>query len=368
LANGNIKRVHIERLHLEEDTAMQHHYHNQTLLDFNRAGIPLVEIVTHPDLSTGEEAMKYVEKIREIVTFANVSDGKMEEGSLRCDVNISLRPFGCDKLGTKVEIKNLNSIANVQKAIDYETIRQQKMLLKGEPVIQETRRFDEAKKATIRMRVKTDAVDYKYFPEANIIPIKLSEQFIDKAIKSRPELADQKRKRYINQYNLRDYDANILLINPQNASYFDEAAQLTKAYQTLANWMNGEVSAYLNKTQIDITTLTVKPSRLADLVNLIEAGKLSNKQAREVFDLMLDDQNSPEKIAIDHHLLQLSDPQQIRPIVIEIIQANPQSVEDFKAGKDRALGFIVGQVMKKMRGQANPSLVSQIVNEEIKKV
>ncbi|MDD2398065.1 MAG: Asp-tRNA(Asn)/Glu-tRNA(Gln) amidotransferase subunit GatB [Bacilli bacterium] len=368
LADGRIKRVHIERLHLEEDTAMQHHYANKTLLDFNRAGIPLVEIVTHPDLSTGEEAMKYVEKIREIVTYADVSDGKMEEGSLRCDVNISLRPFGSEKLGTKVEIKNLNSIANVQKAIEYETIRQQKMLLKGEAIIQETRRFDETKKATVRMRVKTDAVDYKYFPEANIPPIKLSEQFVNNAIAKRPELAEQKRERYTKKYNLRDYDADILLINRQNAAYFDDAAQYTQAYQTLANWVNGEVSAYLNKRQIEISQLTIAAHQLAELINLIEVGKLSNKQGRQVFELMLDSDEHPEAIAKKHNLLQLSDPNIILPIVIATLSENPQSVEDYKAGKDRALGFIVGQVMKKMRGQANPSLVNQIVTEEINKL
>lgn len=367
LSTGEKKRIGIERIHLEEDTAMQHHFADQTLLDFNRAGLPLVEIVSRPELASGEEAMLYVDKIREIVTFAGVSTGKMEEGSLRCDVNISIRPFGTEKLGTKVEIKNLNSIANIQRAIDYEIIRQQQQLLKGQPIIQETRRYDEAQKKTITMRVKKDAVDYKYFPEANILPIALSEEFIQDAINTRPELAENKKRRFIEQYQLREYDADILLLSHTNAAYFDEAAQHTTAYQTLANWLNGEVASYLNKNQIEITKLPVEPERLAALVNLIESGKISNKQGRQIFEWMLTDASTPETIAKKHQLLQISDPDVIRPIVIETLNENQQSIADFKAGKDRALGFIVGQVMKKMRGQANPSLVNQIVNEEIRK-
>lgn len=366
LSDGRIKHVRIERLHLEEDTAMQHHYRDFTLLDFNRAGIPLVEIVTHPDIANGEEAMKYVDTIRQIVTYADVSSGKMEEGSLRCDVNISLRPFGESKLGTKVEIKNLNSIANIQKAIDFEIIRQQKMLLSGQPVVQETRRYDESKKSTIRMRLKTDAIDYKYFPEANIVPLVLSEDFIEKAIKSRPELSEQKLKRYLEQYQLRAYDAEIILFDKANASYFDQAAISTTAYQTLANWMNGEVAAYLNKAQIAIANFAIEPERLAQLITLIESGKISNKQAREVFELMLTDKNEPLAIAQKANLIQVSDRGAILPLIIEVIEANPQSIIDYRNGKDRAIGFLVGQVMKKARGQANPSLVNEILLEQIK--
>ncbi|MGI5881350.1 MAG: Asp-tRNA(Asn)/Glu-tRNA(Gln) amidotransferase subunit GatB [Syntrophomonadaceae bacterium] len=367
LASGEKKRIGIERLHLEEDTAMQHHLADQTLIDFNRAGLPLIEIVSYPELSSGEEAMLYVDKIREIVTYAEVSTGKMEEGSLRCDVNISLRPFGAKKMGTKVEIKNLNSIANIQRAIDYEIIRQQQCLLKGESIAQETRRYDEASRKTVTMRLKTDSVDYKYFPEANIIPIKLEESFIEEAIASRPELAAKKKVRFLEHYQLREYDADILLLSKAIAAYFDEAAQFTSSYQILANWLNGEVASYLNKNQIEITSLPIEPKRLAALINLIESGKISNKQGRQIFEWMLNDSSSPEEIANKHQLLQISDPKIIRPIVLETLQENPQSINDFKAGKDRALGFIVGQVMKKMRGRANPSIVNQIVNEEIRK-
>ena len=229
--NGENKQIGIERLHMEEDTCMQHHFSDYTLVDYNRAGIPLIEIVSKPEIRSGEEARKYVEKIREIVTFSNVSDGKMEEGSLRCDVNVSIRPFGSDKFGTKVEIKNLNSIANVEKAIDFEARRQSELLLLGKEVEQETRRYDEAKKETVLMRKKTDAADYKYFTEPNIPPIRLSDEFVKDAIDTCPELYDQKLERFLNNYGLNDVDAKIILTSVDMADFYDEAAKFTNLYQ-----------------------------------------------------------------------------------------------------------------------------------------
>ena len=219
-------RINIERLHMEEDTCKQLHLRDETLLDYNRAGVPLIEIVSRPEIKNGLEAMKYVEKIRDIVTYADVSDGKMEEGSLRCDVNVSIRPVGSEKFGTKVEIKNLNSLANIQKAIDFEIKRQSSLLLKGIAIEQETRRYDELKKETVLMRVKTDAVDYKYFTEPNIIPILLSDEFITDAITSCPELLDHKLERYMNEYKLSKYDSLVILSNKDNANYFEEILKL----------------------------------------------------------------------------------------------------------------------------------------------
>ncbi|MFA6942308.1 MAG: Asp-tRNA(Asn)/Glu-tRNA(Gln) amidotransferase subunit GatB [Bacilli bacterium] len=365
--NDAVKRIGIERLHMEEDTCMQHHLTDCTLLDYNRAGIPLIEIVSRPEIRSGLEAMKYVEKIREIVTYSGVSNGKMEEGSLRCDVNVSLRPVGSETFGTKVEIKNLNSIANIERALDYEVKRQEEILSAGKKVIQETRRYDETEKATIRMRLKTDAVDYKYFTEPNITPIVLSEQFVKTAIDTCPELYDEKVQRFTTNYGLSEYDISVLLLDQGIADYYDQAAKYTKNYKVLANWIIGDVSGYLNREIIKIEEFLISPERLANLVNIINDGKVSNKQGREIFEKMLLSLDSPEKIANDNHMIQISDDSFLLPIVNEVLEANAQSIDDYRNGKDRALGFLVGQVMKKSQGKANPKLASQLVLEELKK-
>ena len=279
--DGKEKQIEIERLHMEEDTCKQLHLSNYSLLDYNRAGTPLVEIVSRPNIRSGEEAMKYVEQIRSIVQYTNVSDGKMEEGSLRCDVNISLRPIGQEKFGTKVEIKNLNSLSNVEKAIEFEIIRQQQLLLAGMPVEQETRRFDEIRKETVLMRKKTDAVDYKYFTEPNITPIKLSKEFIENAINTCPELASSKKNRYMNELGLSEYDADTILMDKDIANYFDEALKSKANPKLLANWVMVDMAAYLNKNGISILNVKLSPMHLGEMVKLIEEGKISSKQAKE---------------------------------------------------------------------------------------
>ena len=364
-SNG-IKRIGIERLHLEEDTCKQLHSWDCSLLDYNRAGIPLIEIVSKPDLRSGEEAAKYVEKIRSIVSFLDVSDGKMEEGSLRCDVNISLREIGETKFGTKVEIKNLNSIANVQKAIEFEIARQEAMILNNEEIIQETRRFDEATKSTILMRVKTDSVDYKYFPETNIAPIKLSDEFIKEAIETSPELAESKLIRY-KELGLSDYDASILISDKDISVYYDEALKTGASYKLVANWVIGDVQAILNKQNISIKQFRISPIRLGELIKIVESGKISNKQARDVFNKMLDSDDDINKIIDSLGASQISDTSLIESLVKEVIDANPQSVVDYKNGKDRAVGFLVGQVMKKSQGKANPALTNKMIVEELKR-
>lgn len=364
-SNG-IKRIGIERLHLEEDTCKQLHSWDCSLLDYNRAGIPLIEIVSKPDLRSGEEAAKYVEKIRSIVSFLDVSDGKMEEGSLRCDVNISLREIGETKFGTKVEIKNLNSIANVQKAIEFEIARQEAMILNNEEIIQETRRFDEATKSTILMRVKTDSVDYKYFPETNIAPIKLSDEFIKEAIETSPELAESKLIRY-KELGLSDYDASILISDKDISVYYDEALKTGASYKLVANWVIGDVQAILNKQNISIKQFRISPTRLGELIKIVESGKISNKQARDVFNKMLESDDDINKIIDSLGASQISDTSLIESLVKEVIDANPQSVVDYKNGKDRAVGFLVGQVMKKSQGKANPALTNKMIVEELKR-
>ena len=368
IKTDTLRTIAIERLHLEEDTCKQLHFSEYTLLDYNRSGVPLIEIVSKPDIRSGEEAMKYVEAIRSIVIYADVSDGKMEEGSLRCDVNISLRPIGIEKLGTKVEIKNLNSIANIQKAIDFEIRRQEGLLLTGNPIIQETRRFDEALKETITMRVKTDAVDYKYFIEPNISPINLSSDFINAAIASCPELAQVKEKRYLEVQGLSERDANIILQSKDLSKYYDDAAKHTNHFKSLANWVTGEVMAYLNKRNIPIENFFISPSQLGLLVNMIEKNEISNKQGRDIFQEMITNattvKEAKEKLKIG---TQINDDNVILTYVKDVLDAFPDSIKDYKDGKDRAVGFLVGQVMKRSQGKVNPGLTSKLLLEELKK-
>lgn len=363
-----LRKIGIERLHIEEDTCKQLHFKDFTLLNYNRAGTPLIEIVSRPELRSGEEAMKYVEKIRSIVVFSGVSDGKMEEGSLRCDVNISLRPYGSEKFGTKVEIKNINSISYIQKAIDFEVMRQTKMLLNNEPIQQETRRFDSTTNQTYLMRVKTDAVDYKYFPEDNITPIKLSDEFVDNAIKSCPELADSKAARYEKEYGLNEYDTSLLLADVDVSKYFDEACKYSKCYKLLANWVNVDVASYLNKNFLKINDFAMKPSALAELVEMINAKEVNSNQAKEIFNKMLEDNISSKdaKKALGIST-QISDESFVLGIINQVLEENPQAIIDFKEGKGRALGFLVGQVMKKSQGKVNPKLTNELLTNELKK-
>lgn len=366
--DGQIRKIGIERLHMEEDTCKQLHFADFTLLNYNRAGTPLIEIVSRPELRSGEEAMKYVEKIRSIVVYSDVSDGKMEEGSLRCDVNISLRPFGSEKFGTKVEIKNINSISYIQKAVDYEIERQTKMLLNNEPIRQETRRYDSQKNETILMRVKTDAVDYKYFPEDNLTPIKLSDEFVEDAIKSCPELADSKLERYIKTFGLNEYDASLLIADKDVSSYFDEVAKYSKAYKLIANWVNVDVASYLNKNFKTINDFPMSPENLAELVSLVEAKDVNSNQAREIFNEMLKDgitaKEAKTKLGISS---QISDTGFVMGVINDVLNENPQAIVDYKEGKGRALGFLVGQVMKKSQGKVNPKLTNDLLLEELKK-
>ena len=357
-------RINIERLHMEEDTCKQLHLRDETLLDYNRAGVPLIEIVSRPEIKNGLEAMKYVEKIRDIVTYADVSDGKMEEGSLRCDVNVSIRPVGSDEFGTKVEIKNLNSLANIQKAIDFEIKRQSSLLLKGIAIEQETRRYDELKKETVLMRVKTDAVDYKYFTEPNIIPILLSDEFITDAITSCPELLDHKLERYMNEYKLSKYDSLVILSNKDNANYFEEILKYTNEYKLAANWVSVDIQSYLNKTNKSILEFPISSKDIATLINAIKDNKVSNKIAKDIFSKALQGENIEELLEKSN---QVSDVSELLKLVNEVLDQNQESINLIKNGKDRALGFLVGQVMKLSKGKANPALTSKLIKEEVKK-
>ena len=356
------KRINIERLHIEEDTCKQLHLSDCSLLDFNRAGIPLLEIVTLPELRNGLEAKKFAEKIRSIVTFLDVSDGKMEQGSLRCDVNISIREKGEKTFGPKVEIKNLNSISNVQKAIDYEIQRQKELVLNGEKITQDTRRFDEKTKKTIPMRLKTDSIDYKFMVEPNIIPIRLSTEFIDSTIKSSPELAEIKLERYLG-LGIKEPQCSTLLASKELSDYFDEVIKTGADPILSANWVTGEVLAIINKQEIEIKDFAIEPNRLGQLIKLISQKEINSKQARDLFNQMLSSNDLPDS------LLQSSDIDEaiIREHIVEIIEHNPRCVSDYKNGKDKVVGFIVGQIMKITQGNADPSLTNKMVLEELKR-
>ncbi|MCI7057894.1 MAG: Asp-tRNA(Asn)/Glu-tRNA(Gln) amidotransferase subunit GatB [Mollicutes bacterium] len=365
--DGNPKRIGIERIHMEEDTCKQLHFVDYSLLDYNRAGAPLVEIVSYPEMRSDVEASRYVEAIRNIVVYSLTSDGKMEEGSLRVDVNVSLRPYGSSEFGTKVELKNLNSLKNIELALAYEISRQSSILLSGGKVEQETRRFDESSGKTILMRKKTDAVDYKYFPEPNITPIKLSDEFVNEAISTCPELYDSKKNRYLS-YGLAEVDADIILSSLDMAYYFEKCIKGNeKLAKTISNFLIVETNSYLNKNGLTMADFKLAPVDLAKLASMQEEG-YSHKQCADIFFYCLDNDSSIEDAVKALHIeKQSNDASEILPMVSEVLDANPQSIADFKGGNGRAIGFLIGQVMKKGKGKINASLVAKIMNEEINK-
>lgn len=360
------KDIRINRIHMEEDTAKQFHSDAGTLIDFNRAGTPLVEIVSEPDIRNGAEAAAYVEKLRALLYYLGVSDVKMEEGSMRCDVNVSIRPEGSTEFGTKTEVKNLNSISNVQKAIDAEVARQIEVLEKGEAVVQATRRYDETQKTTILMRKKEGNVDYKFFPEPNITPIRLSEEWIRDIQENMDELPDERKARYMKDFSLKEYDADVLVANRELSNFFDEVCLNTKNYKKAANWVIVEVVAALNKASIKIADNPCNPAYLGEMINMVDAGEISGKQAKVVFEEIMKGKD-PKKVVEEKGMKQMSDANELLGIVTTVLDNNPQSIEDFKNGKDRAVGFLVGQVMKASKGQANPAMTNKLIQEELKK-
>ena len=338
-----------------------------SLLYYNRAGVPLCEIVSLPEISNGVEAREYAEAIRNIVVYSGTSDGKMEEGSMRCDTNISLRPYGQKEFGTKVEIKNINSFKNIELAIEYEMKRQSQLLLQGIKIQQETRRWDEASGKTVLMRVKTDAVDYKYFCEPNITPIHLSDEFVQDAIDTCPELYDSKKERYL-KAGLSDADANVILANPKMAAYFEEGLAKVSNAKDLANFLIVEINSYLNKNEIAIENLKLSPLTLGEIVSYQEKGGLSHKQCTDILNKVLEEGCSPEEAKNALHIVaQVSDSSVIMGFVTEVLDKNPQSIQDFKNGNQRVLDFLVGQIMKASHGKVNPAEVSKTLRQELDK-
>jgi aspartyl-tRNA(Asn)/glutamyl-tRNA(Gln) amidotransferase subunit B len=366
--NGEKKKIGITRLHLEEDAGkLTHGDDGYSLVDYNRQGTPLVEIVSEPDIRTPEEAYAYLEKLKNIIQYTGVSDCKMEEGSLRCDANISIRPVGQEEFGTKTELKNLNSFSFVQKGLEFEEKRQREVLLNGGEILQETRRYDEQKKETILMRVKEGSDDYRYFPEPDLVPLYIDDEWKERIRAEIPELPDARRERYVKELDLPAYDAGVLTSTKEMSDFFEEAIQEGADVKQASNWLMGEVSAYMNKQQVEIQDLKMTPAALAKMIQLIEDGTISSKMAKKVFAELVENGGDPEKIVKDKGLVQISDEGQLREIITGILDENEQSIIDFKNGKDKALGFLVGQTMKATKGQANPPMVNKIIKEEIEK-
>ncbi|MCR6097566.1 Asp-tRNA(Asn)/Glu-tRNA(Gln) amidotransferase subunit GatB [Salipaludibacillus agaradhaerens] len=367
--NGEKKRIGITRLHLEEDAGKLTHVDGKghSLVDYNRVGTPLVEIVSEPDIRSPEEAYAYLEKLKAIMQYTEVSDCKMEEGSLRCDANISLRPVGQKEFGTKAELKNLNSFTHVQKGLEYEEKRQEKELSSGGEILQETRRWDEGRKKTILMRVKEGSDDYRYFPEPDLVNLYINDDWKDSVRASIPELPDARQQRYINELGLPEYDAGVLTQQKAMSDFFEQGLALDGPPKQLSNWLMGEVSAYLNQNGKDITDVPMTPESLVKMIQLIEKGTISSKIAKKVFKEMIEHGGDPEKIVKDKGLVQISDEGEILNMITETLDNNPQSIDDYKNGKDKAIGFLVGQIMKASRGKANPQVVNKLLTEEIKK-
>ncbi|PFV75187.1 Asp-tRNA(Asn)/Glu-tRNA(Gln) amidotransferase GatCAB subunit B [Bacillus sp. AFS059628] len=364
---GKKKRIGITRLHLEEDAGKSTHTADGSLVDYNRQGMPLIEIVSEPDMRTPEEAYAYLEKLKSIIQYTGVSDCKMEEGSLRCDANISLRPVGQEKFGTKAELKNLNSFTYVQKGLEHEQVRQEKELLSGGIIQQETRRYDEATKKTILMRVKEGSDDYRYFPEPDLVELYIDDEWKEAVRASIPELPDARKARYVAELGLPAYDAHVLTLTKEMSDFFEATVADGADAKLTSNWLMGEVLAYLNKQQKELKDVALTPAGLSKMVQLIEKGTISSKIAKKVFNELIEKGGDPEEIVKAKGLVQISDEGTLRKVVTEILDNNEQSIEDFKNGKDRAIGFLVGQIMKATKGQANPPLVNKILLEEINK-
>ncbi|AAS39287.1 Asp-tRNA(Asn)/Glu-tRNA(Gln) amidotransferase subunit GatB [Bacillus paranthracis] len=365
--DGKKKRIGITRLHLEEDAGKSTHTADGSLVDYNRQGMPLIEIVSEPDMRTPEEAYAYLEKLKSIIQYTGVSDCKMEEGSLRCDANISLRPVGQEKFGTKAELKNLNSFTYVQKGLEFEQARQEKELLSGGIIQQETRRYDEATKKTILMRVKEGSDDYRYFPEPDLVELYIDDEWKEAVRASIPELPDARKARYVAELGLPAYDAHVLTLTKEMSDFFEATVADGADAKLTSNWLMGEVLAYLNKQQKELKDVALTPAGLSKMVQLIEKGTISSKIAKKVFNELIEKGGDPEEIVKAKGLVQISDEGTLRKVVTEILDNNEQSIEDFKNGKDRAIGFLVGQIMKATKGQANPPLVNKILLEEINK-
>ena len=366
------KKIGITRLHMEEDAGKLTHGGSDrldgstySLVDFNRAGVPLVEIVSEPDLRSGKEAAEYAQELRRIMLYLGISDGKMNEGSLRCDVNISVRPVGQKEFGTKVEIKNMNSFSAIQKAIDYEIERQIEAIENGEPIYQETRLWEEGSGRTKSMRLKEGSSDYRYFPEPDLPPIEVSPEQLETWKSELTELPVEKRHRYESKLGLSAYDTRVLTEDRAVAEYFEAAVAAGGDTKQVANWVMGDIAAYANSNNLKINETKLKPETLAELIGLIDKGTISGKIAKEILPELIEKGGSAQKLVEKKGLIQISDTGEIEKIIDEVITAHPKELEQFRNGKTKLKGFFVGQVMKKTSGRADPKLTNQLLGKKL---
>jgi len=367
IVDGISKRVGITRIHLEEDAGKNIHAEeeNYSLVDLNRAGVPLMEIVTEPDIRSPQEAIKFIKKLRTILRYLDVCDGNMEEGSLRCDANVSVRPHGQREFGVKTEIKNANSFKFLEKALEYEIKRQIKVLDGGGEIIQETRLWDSVRGITESMRSKEEAHDYRYFPDPDLLPIEVDNVWLEGIKAQIPELPEVKRERFVREYHLPEYDADLLTSEKPLAEWFEEGVRLGGEPKALSNWIMGELMRLLNEENKSIEECPLKPQQLVDLLELINKGIISGKIAKTVFEEMYRSGKEPEGIVRERGLVQISDEAEIEAAIEEVLKKNPEEVERFRAGEDKLMGFFVGQVMKATKGKANPKIVNELLRKKL---
>ncbi|NCC82426.1 MAG: Asp-tRNA(Asn)/Glu-tRNA(Gln) amidotransferase subunit GatB [Clostridia bacterium] len=369
--DGNHKRIGITRIHMEEDAGKLVHegdtisVSDSSLVDYNRAGVPLIEIVSEPDMRSAEEAKAYLEKLKAYIEYTGVSDVKMEQGSLRCDANVSVRPFGQKEFGTRAEVKNLNSFRAVQKAIEYEVERQIELIEDGGKVVQETRTWDDAQGITLSLRGKEEANDYRYFPDPDLTPLIISKDYVEEIRKTIPELPDVKKERLISEMGLPEYDAGVITSSKGLATFFDHTVAIYPDAKKVCNWLMVEFCRLLNSESVEIENSQVKPEKLAALLKLVDDGKISGKIAKTVFEEMFISGKDPEAIVEEKGLVQISDEGALGAMIDKIIAENPKSVEDYKSGNKKALGFFVGKIMKETQGQANPGMVNKMLTERL---
>lgn len=369
-SGGTEKAIRIHELHMEEDAGKLIHdpQTGLTRVDHNRCGVPLIEIVTEPDFRSGDEVVAYLEKLRSILQYLGVSDCKMQEGSLRCDVNLSVRPAGSGKLGTRTEMKNLGSFRAITRAIAYESDRQIALIKAGGAVVQETRRWDEEKNVSCAMRAKENAQDYRYFPDPDIPPIELTEEYLDMLRAAQPEMAEEKRRRYMADWGLSEYDADMLTADKALAAFFEEGVALGAQPKQMANWILGECLRRLSSDGLEPRQLPISPATLVRLITLVREGRLNRNTAVRVFDAVFADDSDVDAYVAAHGLEQVSDPDLVQAAAERVFAANPKSIEDYKAGKQKAFGFLVGQTMRELKGQASPQVVHETLREMLDRI
>ena len=363
--NGEKKYVRIHEIHMEEDAGKLVHdsWDDSTLVDFNRSGVPLIEIVSEPDMRSADEVIAYLEKLRMIIQYLGASDCKLNEGSMRADVNLSVREVGAKEFGTRTETKNLNSFKAIARAIEAERERQIDLLEEGKPVIQETRRWDDNKECSYAMRSKEDAQDYRYFPDPDLVPIIISEEWLEEVKSRQPELRDEKKERYQKEFDIPEYHIDIITSSKRMADLFEETIALGAAPKKVSNWLMVETMRLLKENEMEVEDLKFSADNLAKLIALTESKAVNSTVAKEVFEKVFYDNIDPEKYVEEHGLKTVNDEGALRKVIEEVVSNNPQSVEDYRNGKEKAIGFLVGQTMKAMKGKADPSMINQILKE-----